>query len=173
MEVIKADNLHIDLRNKIVEISLLQYNKSYEHGKMGPDSFDCAGLLWYLYNCLFNINIFNDGVGLSTTTMLMTSNYGKLTLFKECALNKDLNLIKKGDILFFHRQSLKDIKPKANNKYPGHCGLYLGNNKFIHASRPKKRVIINNIEENSYWLDVLVGSKNLINDIKVLEKIKK
>lgn len=140
---------------------------------MGPNTFDCAGLIWYLYYSLCDINIFDAGIGLSTTTRIMTSNYGILTLFEEHHLKKDLKLIREGDVIFFHRQSLQDTKPKYDNKYPGHCGLYLGNNSFIHASRPIQQIIISNFNNNPYWLDVLVGSKNFFSDKKVVEKVKK
>ncbi|MCI9279695.1 MAG: C40 family peptidase [Bacilli bacterium] len=139
----------------------MQYKKLYEHGKNGPDTFDCAGLVWYIYNEICNINLYYEGFGLSTTTKIMTSKYGKLTLFKENDINKDLNLIKNGDIVFFHRQSLKDNIPTENNKYPGHCGIYLGEQKFIHASMPKQRVVISDFSKNEYWLQVLVGSKDI------------
>lgn len=151
----------------------LQRHKPYVHGSMGPDSFDCAGYVWFVYNSLFDINIFENGYGISTTTKIMTSSYGKLTLFEENSICKNLKLIKNGDVLFFHRQSLKDYEPKLNNKYPGHCAIYLGNNKFIHAKRSSKKIIINSFDKNDYWLKVLVGSKNIISDIKVLEKYKK
>lgn len=127
-----------ELREQLITLALQQYNKKYIHGQMGPNTFDCAGLIWFLYNEIFSINIFEEGIGLSTTTKIMTSKYGKLTLFNESDLNKDTTLVKKGDILFFHRQSLNDEEPKETNKYPGHCGIYLGENSFIHASRPKK-----------------------------------
>ena len=91
----------------------------------------------------------------------MTSSYGKITLYSENSLNKDLKLIKPGDILFFHRQSLNDNIPKENNKYPGHCGIYLSNNYFIHASRKNKKIIINKLN-NNYWEKVLVASKDII-----------
>lgn len=102
----------------------------------------------------------------------MTSNYGKLTIFKENS-RKDLSLVRNGDILFFHRQSLIDNEPKMDNYYPGHCGIYLGNKKFIHASRPKGKVIISDFSDNTYWFDVLVGSKDLISDKTLLLKVRK
>ena len=135
----------------------------YEHGKNGPDTFDCAGLAWYIYNEICNINLYCEGFGLSTTTKIMTCKYGKLKLFEENDINKDLNLIKNGDIVFFHRQSLKENIPTENNKYPGHCGIYLGDKKFIHASMPKQKVIISDFNKNDYWLKILVGSKNIFN----------
>lgn len=138
---------------------------------MGPDTFDCAGFAWFLYNEILSINIFEEGFGLSTTTKIMTSKYGKLTLFNESTFNKDISFVKLGDILFFHRQSLTDTSPTPTNKYPGHCGIYLGEQNFIHASRPKKKIIITNFNENNYWLKVLVASKDIFNSQeKILKK---
>ena len=161
--MIKANNLELQIRYKLLKLALKQLDKKYKHGSMGPDTFDCAGLIWYLYNELFNINILENGIGRSTTTMLMTSVYGTLYKYDEDDSNKDLSTINNGDILFFHRQSLKEYEPTAINKYPGHCGIYLGYNSFIHASRPKKSVIISSLDDE-YWKSVLVGSKDIISD---------
>ena len=91
----------------------------------------------------------------------MTSKYGILTLYD--TNYKDISLIKKGDILLLHRQSLNDNEPKKDNKYPGHCGIYLGNNKFIHASGTKKKILINTFN-NKYWYNKLVASKNIVDE---------
>lgn len=157
--VIKA-NTYI---NNVVDLSLKQLGKDYIHGHMGPDTFDCAGLVWYVYNFLYGINIFEGGYGLSTTTMIMTGNYGKLTLFD--SINKNIKLINKGDIVLLHRQSKQDNEPRCDNKYPGHCGIYLGDGTFIHASGSVKKVVINSFDEE-YWKKILVGSKTIIDDNK-------
>ena len=149
---------------------MLQYNKDYVHGAHGPDTFDCAGLVWYVYYNVLGIDIYNQGFGLSTTTKIMTSQYGVVTLYDENSLNKDISLIKTGDILLFHRQSKDDIIPKPNNKYPGHCGIYLGNNSFIHCSRKNKKVIINNLIKEKYWNKKLVASKDIISYRIILKK---
>lgn len=162
-----------ELRKKIIKLALLQHHKLYEHGMNGPDSFDCAGLVWFIYNELFDINLYHSGFGLSTTTKIMTSSYGSLRLYNEQELNKDLSLIKSGDVLFFHRQSMNDIVPKVDNKYPGHCGIYLGDNYFIHCSRPKGQVIISNFDNNEYWKKVLVANKDILSNSKILERSKK
>lgn len=149
------------IRQELVDFALHQLNKAYEHGMHGPTSFDCAGLVWYLYDEIMHINLYKDGYGLSTTTMIMTSSYGKITYFKENNLNKNIKLIKQGDILLFHRQSLKENEPSINNKYPGHCGIYLGDNKFIHCTK-KNNVSINKLDDNTYWQKKLVASKDII-----------
>lgn len=161
--MINADNLE-KYRNKIISLALLQYGKKYIHGMMGPDTFDCAGLVWYIYKYVYGINIFSEGYGKSTTTMIMTSKYGNITLFNN--KYKDLSLIKKGDILLLHRQSLKDNEPKENNKYPGHCGIYLGENKFIHSSGTEKKIVISSFN-NEYWRNILVASKDIVSEDKV------
>lgn len=161
---------NIELRDKIKKLVLLQKNKEYVHGSHGPDNFDCAGLVWYIYSEVLGIDIYNSGYGESTTTMIMTSNYGKIVLFEDKILDKDLSLVKEGDILFFHRQSLKDSIPKIDNKYPGHCGIYLGDNKFIHCPRTKGKVVVNNFLKSDYWMKKLVASKDIVSDEKIYIK---
>lgn len=150
------------LREEIVNTSLNQIGKDYVHNTYGPNSFDCAGLVFYIYNLVMGINIFEDGIGKSTTTKVMTSKYGKLVLFDEEDLAKDLSLIKKGDVLFFHTQSLKDNEPKSNNKYPGHCGIYIGDDSFIHANSKIGHVATDNFNDNKKLYKRLVGFKNII-----------
>lgn len=153
--MIKANTKELILRDKIIKLALLQHHKKYVHGKHGEnDCFDCAGFVWYVYHELLGIDLYQNGYGLSTTTKMMTSDYGKL--------NKDLSLIKSGDILFFHRQSKEDNEPKRDNKYPGHCGIYLYDNKFIHALRKEGKIVISDFEKNKYWKKVLVASKDVI-----------
>ena len=164
--MIKADNIENELRKKIVELALLQLHKPYEHNTYGPDTFDCTGFVLFTYSEIFKvIHLCCNGYGKSTTTKLMTSIYGILKLFEEADTNKDLSVIKPGDILFFHRQSMNDTIPKIDNRYPGHCGIYLGNGRFIHCSRPKGEIIISNFNENEYWKKVLVATKDIISDI--------
>ena len=168
--MIRTNTIEDKIRNELTSFALLQHHKPYEHGSRGLDTFDCAGLVWSTYYEVFKIMIYHDGFGLSTTTKIMTNSYGKLTLFKKTSSYKDLSLVKKGDILFFHRQSLDDDIPKKYNFYPGHCGIYLGDYKFIHALSSVGKVVISDFNKNQYWLNVLVGSKDIVSDIKVLKK---
>ena len=158
---------------KVIKLALLQLNKDYLWGTNGPDTFDCAGLTWYIYNSLLGIDINEDGIGKSTTTLQMTSKYGLLSLCEEEALDKEsfIDTIKPGDIVFIHRQSLKARAPASDNYYPGHCGLYLGERQIIHANRVNNRVAIANLDKSSLWLEKLVGCKNIISDSEVARKL--
>lgn len=146
------------IRDEICKLVLNQYNKKYVHGSMGPDTFDCAGLVWYIYYYFYHRDIFYKGYGKSTTTMIMTSKYGILTI------GNDLSVLNKGDIVLLHRQSLKDNEPKVDNKYPGHCGIYIGENSFVHASGTEKSVVISSFN-NDYWAKKLVASKDIVSDL--------
>lgn len=161
--MIKANINEIELRRKIIKLAIMQLNKLYVHGSHGPDNFDCAGFVWYVYNEILNIDIYKGGYGLSTTTRIMTSNYGDIKIFNDH--DKDLEKIKMGDIVLLHRQDKNETFPKKDNKYPGHCGIYLENSEFIHCSGTKKQVVINNFDKSKYWRKVLVASKDIVSDI--------
>ncbi len=152
----------LELRKKIVQLALLQHNKIYSYGSKGPDTFDCAGLVWYLYYNTMKINIFKDGYGLSTTSKIMTSYVGKLIKYSEDDKNKDLDIIEDGDILLIHRQSLEATEPTLLNKYPGHCGIYIGDGKFIHSTTVTGKVSISHIDEDNHWNRRLIGIKKII-----------
>ena len=158
-------NKEMLLRNKIVELALMQHYKFYDHGKHGPDTFDCAGFVWYIYHEILGIDIYQDGIGLSTTTKIMTSQFGNINYFEDGNINKDLSIVNRGDILLFHRQSLDEFEPKKNNKYPGHCGICIGDNRFIHASSTKGHIAINSFEKSEYWVKKLVASIDIISNI--------
>ena len=164
------DNNELLIRKDIIDLALLQYDKPYIWSKHGPESFDCAGLIWYIFNEVLDIDLYDRGIGLSTTTQLMTSYYGLLKLYNEYSDNKNLSSINTGDIVFFHNQSLKSNLPQDNNKYPGHCGIYLSDGKFIHASKKLGRVVISNFHNNDYWKRVLVATKDIASDTKILIK---
>ena len=164
--MIKA-NLYFDdmVRKYFVEEAMKLVGCSYEHEKIGPTLFDCSGLPRFLYEKLFGIDIFEGGIGRSTTGMAMTSIYGIKTYFKEKDPSKDISAIKPGDILFFHLQSFKFDSVLPCNKYPGHCGIYIGNNTFIHATswNSINKVIISNFNDNNNrYYKRLVGFKDIV-----------
>ncbi|HEX9190594.1 MAG TPA: NlpC/P60 family protein [Candidatus Deferrimicrobiaceae bacterium] len=63
-----------------------------------------------------------------------------------------------GDLVFFRTYA----------KYPSHVGIYLGDNRFIHASSRDRRVKIDNLEA-TYYVKRYIGAKRLLfeeNDIR-------
>lgn len=51
----------------------------------------------------------------------------------------DIDKLEKGDLVFFN-----------TNRYLGHVGIYIGNNKFIHASSRTRRVRIDSLDHPFY-----------------------
>ncbi len=74
-----------------------------------------------------------------------------------------------GDILFFHRQSKSENHTTENNWYPGHCGLYLGNHKYIDSRLTTRGDIAIVDIENDCYMDNFIGFKDIISTIKELD----
>jgi len=56
-----------------------------------------------------------------------------------------------GDLVFFRTYA----------KYPSHVGIYLGDNRFIHASSRDRKVTIDNLDE-PYYMKHYLGAKRLL-----------
>jgi peptidoglycan DL-endopeptidase LytE len=56
-----------------------------------------------------------------------------------------------GDLVFFRTYA----------KYPSHVGIYLGDNRFIHASSHDRKVTINTLDE-PYYMKRYIGAKRLL-----------
>lgn len=58
--------------------------------------------------------------------------------------------LQKGDLLFFHTYA----------RFPSHVGIYLGNNKMIHASSRDRRVVISSVD-TPYYRSRFIGAKRI------------
>ena len=152
-------------RNNLIELALLQLEKKYTWDTKGPEEFDCSGLTYFIYKEMFNIDINKDGYGVGDTTKQITNNIGFLKKYQENDSNKQeyIKYIKPGDLIFFHTQSLEENIPTPTNRYPGHVGIYLGNDQFIHASSKAGKIIISTLSDK--WIKKLIASKDIISDI--------
>lgn len=110
--------------------------KPYVWGATGPNSFDCSGFTSYVYRQALGIEI-----GRTTKDQISKGIY----------VDKSNLII--GDLIFF-----KDTYPGAEN--PSHVGIYLGDNKFIHASSTNG-VIIASLD--SYWNSHYYSARRIIN----------
>jgi len=111
--------------DELVTLAKSKIGSPYIYAKIGPDSFDCSGFVYYLFN--------HYKIALPRTS-LAQSQSGKQLLRTQ---------IQKGDILFF------DTSGKG---YVNHSGIYLGEDQFIHASSGKaKGVTISSL--NTWYKD--------------------
>jgi len=109
----------------MIALAKSKIGSPYVYAKTGPDSFDCSGFVYYLFG-EHNISIARTSIDQSKQGI---------------PLNKED--IRKGDILFF------DTSEKG---HVNHSGLYLGEDKFIHASSGKaKGVTISDL--NGWYKD--------------------
>lgn len=98
----------------------------YVYGAAGPNTFDCSGLTSYVYKH-FGYNISRSSRDQAKDGKAVTGE------------------LQPGDILVFSN----------NGKTVGHVGIYIGNDKFIHASDSSTGVIVSNLSDkcnkNKYW----------------------
>ena len=105
--------------NDIVEYAKQFKGYSYVYGAAGPNAFDCSGFTSYVYN--------HFGYKLNRTSRDQAKNGTAVT-----------GALQPGDILVFTNSSGSAI---------GHVGIYMGNDKFIHASDSTTGVIISNLSD--------------------------
>ena len=105
----------------------------YSFGGATPKAFDCSGYLQYVFG--------KNGISIPR---LADDQYrlGLRTTSK--------SQLEPGDLVFF-----TTYKPG-----PSHCGIYLGDDQFIHASS-SRGVRIDSLS-NSYWQPRYIGGKHII-----------
>lgn len=97
-----------NLRNRLVEGAQAQLGKPYVWGAQGPSSFDCSGLMNYLYTTVANLSI------------------GSWTVPQESAGTQiAVSAAEVGDLLFW-----------GSHGSTYHVAMYIGNGQYIHAPKP-------------------------------------
>jgi len=105
----------------------------YHYGGNSPSrGFDCSGLVQYSYRLA--------GVRIPRSTRTQFRNSHSIRLSE----------LHKGDLLFFNQQG----------KRFSHVGIYIGNDKFVHAPSSGKRVRVSTID-NPYWRRHLASARRL------------
>lgn len=129
---------------KVTGENIVAYAKQYlgykyVYGAASPSKgFDCSGLVYYVYK--------HFGYTLSRSSSGQASNGVKVE-------KKDLQ---PGDILIYKNNALTKI---------GHVGIYIGNNKMIHASEPGVGVVITDIDAKSHkYPQRYVMARRIINE---------
>ena len=108
IEDTEVDTTKNDLGNEIVEYAKGYLGCSYVYGGSGPNTFDCSGFTMYVYG-KFGYNLSHSATA--------QSNLGTYVSKEN---------LQAGDLVFFSDyQTLEGIE---------HCGIYIGDGNFIHAS---------------------------------------
>ncbi|HPD01189.1 MAG TPA: NlpC/P60 family protein [Acetivibrio sp.] len=118
---------------------VLQTAKSYQGvpyvwGGTSPSGFDCSGFTHYV--------MLKNGIIIQRTASAQ---------YNEGSPVSKSNL-KPGDLVFF----------STYKKGPSHVGIYVGNNKFIHASSGAGKVVISDLN-TSYYVQHYIGARRIIN----------
>jgi cell wall-associated NlpC family hydrolase len=125
LKKIKYKKSSIYSTGKILRNAKKHLGGRYVWGGTKPDGFDCSGYVQYLYK--------KEGVNLPRTA------------YEQSKVGSYVNRseLKKGDLLFFLTNKKRKIPIT-------HVGLYLGNDKFIHAASRKKGIIISSLSKSKY-----------------------
>lgn len=109
---------------EIVEYAKTFLGYDYVYGGSSPKTgFDCSGFTAYVYK--------KFGYTLSRASTAQAKN----------GVEVSKNELQPGDLLIFKNQALTRI---------GHVGIYIGNNKMIHASEPGVGVTITDLDARGY-----------------------
>lgn len=120
----------VQQREPLIEYALSLQGIPYRYGKETPDEgFDCSGFVKHVYG--------RQGILLPRTAREMASVLPSVPKYD----------LKSGDLVFFNT---------SGSPY-SHVGIFLEDDKFIHApSRRTGRVLVSSLN-NSYWRKRFIG----------------
>ncbi|TDN51525.1 NlpC/P60 family protein [Scandinavium goeteborgense] len=124
--------LKLNTRKKILKGYLRWKGTRYQYGGNDHHGIDCSALVRKIYSDAF-------GIHLPRTTRRQI----------KMGQNVFLSQLKPGDLVFF-----------LTGKYDRHVGIYVGNKKFIHASKIKG-VTISEMK-NIYWKDKFLAARRVM-----------
>lgn len=125
-----------NVQQSVVSAAFNYLNTPYKWGGNNyKTGFDCSGLVMAIYRQVANTS-------LPRTTAMQA----------EATTKINRNDLEPGDLVFFNT---------AGNRRYSHVGIYVGDNKFIHAPRTGAQVRIDNIN-NNYWNKRFTGARRVI-----------
>ncbi|MFC5604203.1 C40 family peptidase [Sporosarcina koreensis] len=124
----KSSN-HVALSDKVVKRATGLTGIPYVFGGTSTKGFDCSGFVQYVYK--------QSGKSVARDTL------------GQYAQSKKVSKPQPGDLVFFQNTYRKGIS---------HVGIYIGNNKFVHAGGKQSQITSLN---NSYWKSKFHSFKRL------------
>ena len=133
--------------NKVVNYAKKFLGVPYVYGGASPSRFDCSGFTMYVFK--------KFGVSMPHSASAQ-SRYGKVVNYDKSSSSSIKNNLKPGDlVLFLEYSTMKGI---------GHCGIYIGNGYFIHASSGSGRCVkINCLLPGDYYNKRFCGARRIVN----------
>ena len=119
----------------VIDLAYAQIGKPYNWGSEGPKSFDCSGLMRYIFQNGADINL--------PRTSKAQSQYGTTV---------SRSNLKPGDLIFSSTDGSGTVS---------HVGIYIGGGQMIHAPKPGDVVKVSSIN-SSYWNDVYLWAKRVM-----------
>ena len=110
------------------EVAASMVGKPYRYGGSTPQGFDCSGLVYFSFQ--------RAGIQVPRSTERLRKQ-GQPVATAHAT---------RGDLLFFNQEG----------RYSSHVGIYLGNNRFVHAPSSGKRVRVDSLTD-PYWRKNWVG----------------
>lgn len=107
--------------NSVINLAKAQVGKGYVWGAVGPNTFDCSGLVQYVYAKV--------GKNLPRTT------YDQVKV----GTTVSMNALKPGDLIFW-----------GSTTAPYHVAIYIGNNQYVNAATPDQGVILQTLSSYYY-----------------------
>ncbi|WP_409304349.1 C40 family peptidase [Peribacillus sp. SCS-155] len=120
--------------DQVISVGKKYIGVRYSYGGTTPNGFDCSGFIKYTFKRAAGISLPRTSAQMATRGKTVTKSQ-----------------LKKGDLVFFRTS-------KAHNGV-SHAGIYIGNNKFIHASS-SKGVSIASLND-SYWKPKFIRGQRL------------
>ena len=124
--------------DEILETARVFLGVKYIWAANGPSAFDCSGFTKYVFK--------KSGISLPRYSGHQ-ANIGEKIPFSQ---------MQKGDLVFF--DTTKKFRKKVN-----HVGIFIGDNKFIHASSAKKKVVITSFSKKKFYKNKFLYARRVVN----------
>jgi len=134
---ITGSSIPSTISSKILSEAVGYLNTPYKYGGTSENGIDCSAFTQKVYQRSLELQI-------------PRSTREQFQIGEKIAKDEELDF---GDLVFFKTRKRSS---------PSHVGIYIGDNKFMHASR-KKGVMVSSLDEK-YWTPRYLGARRL--DIK-------